>query len=265
MSAAEAALLGVLQGLTEFFPVSSSGHLVLGQALLGIRLPGVFFEVILHLATLLSVVWVYRGRLLGLARGVLEGERESWRYVALLALASVPAGAVGLLAEAHFEAAFGRPAFAAAFLLLSGVLAWSIRHTGPRARDSEPGVVQAVWIGVAQAAAILPGLSRSGSTVAAAAWRGVEVVKAAEFSFLLSVPAILGAGLLQAGEIRAAGASVSPVALASGFGAALLSGVFAIRLFVRLLEGRRFHLFGVYCWTVGGTYLLAALLVPGLR
>lgn len=263
MSAWQAALLGVVQGLTEFFPVSSSGHLVLAQSLLGVQPPGVAFEAVVHVATLVAVVWVYRARVVELGIGVAGGDRDALRYVGLLALASVPAAVVGLAGREFFEAAFERPVLAAALLLVSGLFAWSLRWTGPEAHEEAPGVGQAVWVGTVQALAILPGISRSGSTVAAGVWSGVRPVRMAEFSFLLSVPAIAGAGLLEAEAVGRA-ASTGGVALGVGFVAALVSGVLAIRLFVRALELGAFHRFGYYCWAVGGAYLLGAWLLPGL-
>lgn len=265
MSALEAVLLGIVQGLTEFLPVSSSGHLVLAEAVLGIELPGVLFEVTVHVATLCAVLWVYRARITGLARGALSGDGDAWRYVLLLALASVPAGLAGVLGREFFEATFDRPVSAALALLVTGGLVWSLRTTGPAAEERRPGTGSALLVGVAQALAIFPGISRSGATVAAGVWRGVEPVRMAEFSFLMSVPAIGGAALLQAdgalGLIRQMGA----IPLLVGFLAALGSGILAIRIFVRMLRARSFHHFGYYCWLVGGLYLLAAWVVPGLR
>lgn len=263
MSALEAVALGILQGLTEFLPVSSSGHLVIGQALLDIHLPGVTFEVTVHLATLCAVLWVYRRRVGSLASGALRGDRSSWIYIGLLVLASVPAGLAGVLARDWFESAFGSPMLAAAMLIVTGFIVYSVRFTALRATDLEPSPGQALWIGVAQAAAILPGISRSGSTVAMGTWRGVDAVAAAEFSFLLSVPAILGAGLLQLGDAGRGGPG--SIALAAGFAAALVAGVAAIRLFVKMLEAGVFHRFAWYCWAVGSAYLIAAVFVPGLR
>ncbi len=263
MSFIEALVLGIVQGLTEFLPVSSSGHLVLGQALLGIAHPGVVFEVTVHLATLCAVLWVYRRRVGSLALGALRGDRPSWLYIGLLAVASVPAGLVGVLARDWFESAFGRPVFAAVLLVVSGFIVYSVRLTLPRAKDSSPSARQAAWIGIAQAAAILPGISRSGATVAMGTWRGVQAVAAAEFSFLLSVPAILGAGLLQLADAGRGGPG--SVALGAGFAAALVAGVAAIRLFVRMLEAGVFHRFAWYCWATGSAYLIAAVFVPGLR
>ena len=263
MSVLEALVLGIVQGLTEFLPVSSSGHLVLGQALLGIALPGVTFEVTVHLATLCAVLWVYRRRVGSLASGALEGDQASWVYIGLLVLASVPAGLAGLLARDWFESAFGRPVFAAVLLIVTGFIVYSVRLTSPKAQDPVPSVRQATWIGIAQAAAILPGISRSGATVAMGTWRGVQPVAAAEFSFLMSVPAILGAGLLQLADAGRGGPGT--VAMGAGFAAALVAGVAAIRLFVRMLEAGVFHRFAWYCWAAGSGYLVAAAFVPGLR
>jgi len=263
LSFLEAVVLGIVQGLTEFLPVSSSGHLVMGQALLGIRLPGVRFEVTVHLATLCAVLWAYRRRVGAIAVGAVRGDRASWAYIGLLVLASVPAGLAGVLARDWFEATFGSPVLAAAMLMLTGLLVYSVRITAARATDPAPGPAQAVWIGVAQAAAILPGVSRSGATVAMGTWRGVDPVAAAEFSFLMSVPAILGAGLLQLGEAGSGGPQ--PLVLATAFGAALIAGVAAIRLFVRMLESGAFHRFAWYCWAAGSAYLIAAALNPALR
>jgi undecaprenyl-diphosphatase len=178
MNPLEAALLGLLQGLTEFLPVSSSGHLVLGQALLGIHVPGVAFEVTVHVATLLAVLVVYRSRIVELVRGLLTGDRDSAAYVGLLVVASVPAAAVGLTARPFLEGTFERPSLAAGFLLLSGVFAWSIDRTTHRQAAAgpvreRPNLLGAVVVGLAQALAILPGISRSGSTVAVGAGTGV--------------------------------------------------------------------------------------------
>lgn len=264
MSLLEAVLLGVVQGLTEFLPVSSSGHLVLAQAVLGVELPGVVFETAVHVATLGAVLWVYRRRVAELARGTAKGKGESVRYILLLALASLPAGLVGFTARGFFEATFEEPVAAACFLLVTGGLAWSLRRTGPAAAARVPDAGQSLWAGVAQAVAILPGISRSGATVAAGVWRGVDPVRMAEFSFLMSVPAIGGAALLQLDAVAEARA-VGWAPLLAGSAAALLAGVAAIRIFVRTLERRSFHRFGYYCWAVGGAYLLAAWLLPGLR
>lgn len=265
MSFLEAVLLGIVQGLTEFLPVSSSGHLVLAQALLGLEMPGLVFEVAVHVATLVAVCWVYRARLGRLIVGALRREPGPSRYVLWLAIGTVPAGVVGVGLGGVLEPLFERPVLAAGLLLVTGVLVWTIRYTAPRAEAEGPGAARALWVGVAQAVAILPGISRSGATVAAGTALGVRADRMAEFSFLLSLPAIAGAALLQIPDLSEAGARVGSASLGMAFVAAAVSGVWAIRIFVRMLERRTFHRFAYYCWAVGLLYLAAAWMEPALR
>jgi undecaprenyl-diphosphatase len=261
MSLWEALLLGVVQGATEFLPVSSSGHLVITQALLGIRLPGVVFEVVVHLATLVSILLVYRTRVATVARGFVTGEHGARSYVALLVLATLPAAVVGLLFEDRVEALFDSPAVPGVALLVTGAVLWTARWALERTERPLPSGPGAFLIGVAQACALVPGISRSGSTVVAALWLRVDAEEAAAFSFLMAVPAIAGAAVLQIPEIGSgAGPGVAPL-LAGGVAAAV-TGVVAIRTFVAMLARRSFHLFAPYCWAVGGLYLLWLGLPP---
>lgn len=264
MSLLQAAILGLVQGLTEFLPVSSSGHLVIGQALLGVDPSGVTFEVVVHLATLCAVLWVYRVRIGEIAGGIFTGDRGAWLYVGLLFLASIPAGLAGFFGRSLFERAFSSPVLAAAMLLVTGAIVYSIRITGPRMTKALPTASDSIWIGCAQALAILPGISRSGSTVALGALLGIDVVRLAEFSFLMSVPAILGAGLLQVSELGQP-PGLGAGALIVGFVFAAVSGVAAIRLFVKTLRDGTIHRFGYYCWAVGAVYLVGAAVNSGWR
>lgn len=257
MSPAEAALLGVVQGLTEFLPVSSSGHLVIGETLLGTRDEGILFEIAVHAATLVAVVLFYRRRIAELARGALRREASALGYGAKLGLATLPAVAVALLFRDFVESQFESPATVGVALLATGAVLYTTRFTLPRASAPEPGYAAALAIGCAQALAILPGISRSGATVAAALALGVAPLAAAEFSFLLSVVAIAGAVVLALPDALAASGE-RLVALGVGSAAALLSGLAALWLFLRLLRSRGFHRFAWYCWGVGGA-LLGAL------
>ena len=300
----EAILLGVVQGITEFFPVSSSGHLVMSQQLLGLSMPGIGFEVAVHVATLISVLIVYRQKVLRLIRGTVGLEEESsWPYLLKLALASVPAAIVGLVFKDWFEVRFDDPGFTGTMLLVTGVLVWSSRWTrsesAPGWREfvpvvlatiaalllgsfgaflvvgailfvifgisrvtsnhewkAEPGWAGALLMGIAQACAILPGVSRSGSTVLTGLWRRIDPVAAAEFSFLMSIPAIIGAATLSLPELAEGGGQISAVPLAAGFIAAGVAGVLAIRWFVALLAKQNFHVFAYYCWIAGTLFLL---------
>jgi undecaprenyl-diphosphatase len=255
VSELEAAALGLIQGLTEFLPVSSSGHLVMLQALLGLDQKGVVFEVVLHVATLVSVLIFYRRRVAELAIGVLRRQPEALRYAAKLAVATVPAVLAVLVIGDFLEARFEVPATAGVCLLLTGAILWTTRRSAPRASDAQPGWLAALLIGCAQAFAILPGISRSGATVAAALALGVVPAAAAEFSFLMSVVAVGGAAVRKLPELTALPAgALAPLLI--GALVALVSGVAAIWLFVRLLRTRAFHRFAYYTWGAGALFLL---------
>lgn len=259
MSLWEAIVLGVVQGATEFLPVSSSGHLVIAQALMGLEIPGIFFEVAVHLATLLSVLVAYRDRVRRLLRGAARRERDAWAYLGRLVAATIPAAVIGVFLRDEVEALFNSPVVPGVALLVTGGLLWSTR-AARRSRSGEawhpPGLREAVLMGVAQAFALIPGISRSGATVVMALWLGVEAREAAAFSFLMAVPAIGGAAVLSIPELLERAPGVSTAALLWGSAAAAVTGVLAIRTFVAMLRKRSFHTFGLYCWVVGLGFLL---------
>jgi undecaprenyl-diphosphatase len=256
MSVLESFILGIVQGATEFLPVSSSGHLVIGQELMSLRLPGVAFEVALHVATLVSVVLVYRKRLWALIAGGLRGKHDAWQYLAFLFLATLPAAVVGLGAGDAIGGLFEVPWVAGAALLLTGSFLWSARGALGRDPKGPPTLRVALLMGLAQAFAIIPGISRSGATVVTGLWLGVEPEETAEFSFLMAIPAILGAAVLQLPDVRAGGPGVDTAPLLLGAVAAGITGFLAIRTFVAMLRNRSFHRFAPYCWGVGGLFLL---------
>jgi undecaprenyl-diphosphatase len=256
MTLFESLILGVIQGATEFLPVSSSGHLVMAQELMGLVLPGILFEVVVHVATLLSVMIVYRERLLSLARGtLLDRDIEAWRYVGLLVVATVPVAIIGLTLGDQVEALFQSPRAVGFALLVTGSILISARWALRRESSPTFGFRVALLIGIAQCFALAPGISRSGSTVVAALWLGVAPVHAAAFSFLLSIPAIGGAAVLQLPDLGLAARGIGTVPIVVGFIAAAITGVLAIRLFVHMLENRSFPSFAWYCWAVGLLFL----------
>jgi len=257
LSPLDAALLGLVQGLTEFLPVSSSGHLVVVEALLGVHEEGILFEVAVHVATLLAVVVFYRARVASLALGAVRGDPAAWRYGLKLGVATLPAIAAVLVARDAFEGLYESIAPVGLALWVTGAVVYSTRWTLPRASGEEPGWADALWIGIAQAVAIVPGVSRSGATVSTALALGVAPAAAAEFSFMMSLPAIVGAVVLQIPELG----SVAPGAwkeLAVGGAAALASGLAALWLFGRLLRSQAFHRFAWYVWPVGALVLIWA-------
>ncbi|MBI4616627.1 MAG: undecaprenyl-diphosphate phosphatase [Planctomycetes bacterium] len=263
-----ALLLGVVQGLTEFLPVSSTGHLVLGKSLLGARsIEGASFEVSVHMGTLGSVLLYYRRDLAAMARetfsrlfspgGWAAGAREEgpFRLLVLVLLATVPAGAVGLIWKDEVESMLDSPRVALYGLLATGLWLLATR-LAPR-EGRAPGLASALAIGLAQAVAILPGISRSGSTVGAGLFCRLDPQDAARFSFLMSIPVILGAAVLKAPDLVArppAGADAA--ALVLGTVAAFAFGLLAIRVLLVLLARGRLACFGVYCLLAGGLGLL---------
>ena len=260
MSLLDALLLGLIQGITEFLPVSSSGHLVMGQALLDIQIPGVAFEVAVHVATLFSVLLVFRKRVIGLIVGAVRKDPQAWRYLGLLALATLPAVVVGLGAKDALEALFETPEVAGVALLITGSFLWTSRRALARDPNRKPGPREALLMGLAQAFAIIPGISRSGATVVVGLWLGVEAEEAATFSFLMAVPAILGAAILEAPGLMAGGGDLGAGPLMLGSIAAAVAGVLAIWTFVAMLKRKSFHRFGPYCWGVGGLFLFYLLM-----
>lgn len=251
----ESIILGIVQGLTEFLPVSSSGHLVMVQQLLGFEPGGgIVFEVAVHVATLVAIVLYYRRRVGDLTIGTVTLQRDALRYVGKLIVGTLPAVAVALFARTFIETLFDTPAVAGFMLLITGFIVWSTRYTMGGTEDVEPSWGKAFLIGCAQAVAIVPGISRSGSTVAMAMALGMTPLAAAEFSFLLGVIAMAGAAVLLLPEIVNADASVISSILAGG-AAALISGLLALIAFVWLLRTQRFHTFAWYAWIIGGAYL----------
>ncbi len=255
MTAWEAVVLGIVQGATEFLPVSSSGHLVVAQALLGLRLPGVAFEVAVHLATLVSIAVVYRERIAALVAGVLRRTPDHLREAGLLIVATIPAALIGVGFGDGIEALFDAPEVAGVCFLVTAGLLWSTRRALAKDPEGKVDTVRlALLIGAAQAFAILPGISRSGTTVVVALWLGVAGREAAAFSFLMAIPAIAGAAVLQLPELSG-GAGVGSTALLLGGVAAALSGIVAIASFLALLRRQRFHLFSLYLVPLGIAFL----------
>jgi undecaprenyl-diphosphatase len=259
----EAFILGLIQGLTEFLPVSSSGHLVVLQALFGNGQQGILVEIVVHVATLASVLIFYRRRVGGLIAGAIRGDSEALTYGLKLGVATLPAVLLVLVAGDFLDSLFESPAAAGIGFLITGGILWSSRKTAPSAQLWGPGWGAALLIGCAQALAIVPGISRSGATVAAALALGVAPLAAAEFSFLMSVIAISAAAIRALPELSLATSGLIAPLLIAGV-AALVFGVAAIWIFVRLLQTRGFHYFAYYTWALGFA-VLAGLAIAGSR
>ena len=249
----EVTLLSILQGIAEFLPISSSGHLVLGKSLLGMKEMGMRIDIFLHVGTLLAIFAFYWKIIYRIVKNL------EWDYLVKVIVSAIPAGAVGVLFKDQLEAAFAEPKMVGGALIFTGIVLTATRFL----RKGEKGVSfgRAILMGLAQAVAILPGVSRSGMTLAAARASGVEAEKSAEFSFLMSAPPIAGAALLQilkAGDAAAATTEVSWGLTIYGCLLAAVVGYLSLKLLLKSLKGRWFWLFGPYCAVVGLLTLILA-------
>ncbi len=248
MTYLDAIILGALQGLTEFLPISSSGHLVLGQSLLGITLPGKTFEVILHLGSLVSICIVFWPDIRDLIRSL--NRVETWSFIGVLVLATVPAAVIGISFDDQIDAAFDSPRLVAVSLWVTGFILLSTRWF--RSRDIQINWRNGLAIGLAQALAIIPGISRSGSTISMALALGIPADKAARFSFLLALPAILGAGLLTGIDVWQTPETQLTVGVSlTGFFTSLIVGWIALKWLINLVSKGKFYQFSAYCFALG--------------
>ncbi|MEA1924127.1 MAG: undecaprenyl-diphosphate phosphatase [Pseudomonadota bacterium] len=260
MSLINAIILGIVQGLTEFLPVSSSGHLVIAEHLLpGWHQPGIIFEILLHLATLLAVIIFFRQDLALLIKSLYTSGSEAAkhrRFILMLLLATIPTGIIGLTGKKFFVTLFDRLDVVGWMLLITALLLWLAETKKPeKLTKKNTGAIDAIAVGITQGLAILPGISRSGSTIAVGMLLGIEPRTAARFSFLLSIPAISGAALLNLKEISAIPASQIPICIIGAL-AALITGLMALKFLIMIIEERRLKIFALYCSVVGSATLL---------
>ena len=254
MNSIEAVVLGIIQGLTEFLPVSSSGHLELAKAILGdTSLPeeSLTFTVVLHFATALSTIVIFRAEVLQIIKGLFQFKwNDEFIFSAKIVLSMIPAVVIGLLFEEQLESLFGgNIALVGAMLLVTAlllVLADRAKNT-----DKEVSFFNAFIIGVSQAIAMLPGISRSGATISTTVLLGVDRTKAARFSFLMVVPLIFGAIAkdLLSGDINFQSSEIVPISL--GFVAAFVSGMLACKWMIALVQKSKLTYFSIYCAIVG--------------
>ncbi len=272
MSIIEAIILGIIQGLTEFLPVSSSGHIELGKAILDIKMRDpLLFSVVVHGATALSTIVVFRHTILDLLKGALAFKwNESLRYILYIIVSMIPVGIVGVFFEDKVESFFeGQVLLVGMMLLLTGGLL--LLTVKAKEKSGKIGWKESIIIGLAQAVAILPGISRSGSTIATALLLGVNRAEAARFSFLMVLPPILGATLLKAKKYLDLVSTtdimpqedLSPVpasVLIIGFIAAFVSGLLACNWMIRLVKNAKLQYFAYYCFIVGAVAVVYQLL-----
>jgi undecaprenyl-diphosphatase len=275
MSLAQALFLGFIQGITEFLPVSSSGHLVIFQNIFGLKEPNLFFDVALHFGTLLAVLIVLKKEVFSLLKGLLsfsvhifkgrkhelvEQDKAMARLAGLIIVGLVPTALLGFFFRSIIEVLFNSLLGVGCMLLITGIFLWTTRMTGEGHKDTgNLSILDAILIGFVQGLSIAPGISRSGSTIAFALFRKVKKSAAVRFSFLLSIPAILGAmvlewenPLLQQGEL---------LNVLAGTVVAAIAGYICLKLLIRMVQKGHLYYFSPYCWAVGSAAILFSFIL----
>lgn len=277
MDIIQAIIIGIIQGLTEFLPVSSSAHLVFAPQIMGVQ-SSLAFDTILHVGSLVAVViyfWndivqiiksfissildIFRGRF---KEGFKEDQYKKLAW--LVIIGTIPAGLAGILFKDLFEGLFNNIPAVGLFLIITGFLLWGSERVSRKIEDKtslkEMSIKNSIIIGIFQALAIAPGISRSGATISAGLFLGLERELAARYSFLLSIPAILGAALVQVKDISS-GLDMNAAAFIGGFIAAAISGYLAIIIVLTLIKQRNLLIFAYYCWIVGAIALVLSLVI----
>lgn len=263
MELLEALFLGILQGVTEFLPVSSSGHLVLAQELLNQNLSqGITFEIVVHFGSFFSILIFFRRRIGELLKNLFRflshpaDMKTSWersldaRMSFYILISMIPAGIVGFTLKDSLEELFSSPIIVSVMLLVTGFTLFSNKFVTSGEKDVSP--LRAFLVGIGQAFAMIPGISRSGTTITLGNWLGLKRDQIAEFSFLMLLPVIAGAMLLEVIKLSDSETSVASIQyLLIGFIASLTSGYFSLKYLIKIFKSRGLHYFAYYCWAVG--------------
>lgn len=266
-----AIILGAVQGISEFLPISSSGHLVLVPQLLGVQ-TGLAFDTVLHIGTLVAIFSFFWKDIIDIIKGFVlslvdltggfdkfkEGLKNSApkRFSWLIIIGTIPTGIIGLFLKDAVESIFRGTLFVGIFLIITGLLLYyAERHKSGKTTAKNMSFKEAIFIGLCQGLAVLPGVSRSGSTISSGLCVGLEREYAARYSFLLSVPAVIGAGVIQIKDI--ATIDISVTVLLAGFISSVVFGYLSIKLLMKMIKGWSLNVFAYYCWIVG---LLTAVL-----
>ena len=251
-------ILGILQGLTEFLPVSSSGHLVLGQIYFNITEYGLVFDASVHMGTLGAVFIIYFKDIREILKSLLHyartrnasGHERNLTLAAAIIIGSVPTAIIGLVLKQYEHILFTSSLLVGAMLMVTGCLLWMSRHCYRIKKGEHLTPLKAVIIGISQGFAVIPGISRSGTTIAVGLFTGLDRMTSARFSFLLSIPAILGAQVISLKDMMESQSYIDPATIC-GTIASFIVGLAALKLLLRLVNIGKFHLFAPYCWLAG--------------
>ena len=244
-----AILLGVVQGVTEFLPISSSGHLVILNDLLNIKTEYSFlFNIVVHLGTLLAIIYYYIDDIKELLKGLFQGSKDSYLYIFYIFLATLPIAFIGVIFNDKIKSFNNNPEYVSYFLLFTGLIVFLSKYS--RDKNIKLNYLDIIIIGLCQAIAILPGVSRSGMTIAVALLLGINKNKASKLSFFMAIPAIIGATILEITKIDQS-LPIDLINLIIGFGVSALIGYFSISWLIRLINKLHFWKFSLYTWIVG--------------
>lgn len=242
-------ILGLIQGLTEFLPVSSSGHLVFAQHFLNINSPGTVLEVVLHLGTLSSILFYYKNDIIDLVLNIIKREKKALVFFSFVIIGILPAGIAGIFFKDFFISFFNDIYFTSYFLIFTGVILLLSKFV--ELKSNSLSLKSVFMVGLIQAFSILPGISRSGMTISTATMLGVDKEEAFKFSFFLAIPIILGASILEIPHVLEMDyIQLSP--LLAGFIMSALSGYIALKLLYNVVINNKFWMFSIYCFSIGG-------------
>ena len=247
MTLFEAIILGTIQGLTEFLPISSSGHLVLGQMILDVKIQGNEFEVVTHLGTLVSVLCIFWKEILSLILNITD--KNTREYIFYIILGTIPAAIIGFGAKSYISELFDSVQLVSVALMVTGLILFFSQKVKKNSLTIDAN--KALLIGITQAIAIIPGISRSGITICTALALGMSGKNAAKFSFLLAIPVISGAGLLLALDSQSNITLIPLTSLIMAFLSSFIVGYICLKWLLSLLESGKFYFFGYYCFLIG--------------
>lgn len=247
VSIAQAIILSIVQSITEWLPISSSGHLALTQHFFGFQ--NLAFDVYLHFASILAVIYVFWPDIIKLLN---LKKKENIRYILYLIIAIIPIGVIGLLFRNQIAAVFSNMFSLGIFFLISGAIVFSTKFV--KERKGKVGLTESIVIGLFQAIAILPGVSRSGATISAGLFSGLKKEEAIKFSFLLAIPIVLAASIVEAGSLAVAGLDIWVLIIS--FIVTFLVSIATIKLLLKIIRKQGFHWFGVYNIVLGLLILL---------
>jgi undecaprenyl-diphosphatase len=252
MDIIQAIILGFVQGITEWLPISSKSHLIIVQQLFGLVQPAIF-DLLLHIGSLLVVLFVFWKDIMALIRGVFKGDKQSIKYAAFIIIASIPAIIIGLVFKKEIELALSNPFILGFGFLFTALILLCSKFTSVKSKSLK--LWHALVIGISQIAALFPGISRSGTTIGTGMIIGVKGDEAARFSFLMFIPLIIGATVLEFGNI---GMITNVPAMIIGVIVTMITGYFALKLLMNIIEKNKIWYFSIYCAVLGIIVLLFA-------